>query len=74
MWAMHAWNKSGCGDGCDRFEISCGAQVEVTHLGQRKYKVKGLSNQGAGKLFFHNSTTDSEMSVAEYFHNQYNMQ
>lgn len=48
--------------------------MEVTHLGQRKYKVKGLSNQGAGKLFFHNSTTDSEMSVAEYFHNQYNMQ
>lgn len=50
-------------------------QVEATHLPKRKFKVKDIKpggrNAGAAGTFFMNEQAGREMSVAEYFKEQY---
>lgn len=48
-------------------------QVEVRLGGtfNRKYRAKGLTPKGPAELTFHNAQGDKEMTVAEYYEQQY---
>jgi hypothetical protein len=37
----------------------------------RKYRAKGLTPKGPAELTFHNAQGDKEMTVAEYYEQQY---
>jgi hypothetical protein len=50
-------------------------QVQVTHTGDNKrtYRVQGLTKEGASAFKFFNEQAEREMTVAEYYLEQYNV-
>ena len=52
-------------------EPALALQVEVIHMGNRNYKVRDLTSEGASELMFFNDDINEEQSVAQYFERRY---